>query len=69
MGRSPMVPDGSASADQINRPERPGLKNHITWMDRHDSLSEVVHSLLHRIEDLEGRVSKLEGLGEHQSNE
>lgn len=48
---------------QINRPERPDFKSGdlITWKQCHDSLSEVVHSLLHRIEELEERVIKLEG--------
>lgn len=49
---------------QINRPERPDFsrcREHIELMDCHNSLAEVVHSLLHRIEELEERVSKLEG--------
>ena len=50
--------------DQINRPERPDFKGGdlITWKQAHDSLSQVVHSLLHRIEELEERVKSLESL-------
>lgn len=57
--------DGQSQPDDINRPERPDFRsgNLVTWMDRHNSLSEVVHSLLHRLEELEERVSKLENNG------
>ncbi len=67
MGRSPversskgdrLIPD---ERDQISRPicqrpERPDFSSgdHVTWKDCHDSL-------LQRIEELEGRVSSLEG--------
>jgi hypothetical protein len=51
-----LIPDES---DQISRPtaqrpERPKLQRN------HDDLSEVVHLLLHRIEELEERVKRLE---------
>ena len=54
-----MIPD---ERDQINRPEKPGCGEHVTWMARHESLSGAVHALLHRIEELEERVNILESV-------